>query len=143
MNSISSDIALSGAIWVGPNSNPYQSRPAANEPFQSDLAPTQRPAQASQVDDGSKRGTTTAEESAFVEVSTEQLAKKLNDSVKHQDLEFSVDKDTGSTVITVTSRQTGEVVRQIPNEEVLGLIRDMQMQSVEGVDSARIFDQSA
>ena len=125
------------------NANPYQTRAAANEAVKSDLDATQRAGQAQAVDVGGKRETEATEQSAFSEQSTEQLAKKLNESLKHQDLEFSVDKDTGSTVITVTSRSTGEVVRQIPSEEVLHLMRDVQQQAPEGIESARIFDQSA
>jgi flagellar protein FlaG len=38
-------------------------------------------------------------------------------------LQFRVDDYTGRTVITVTNESTGEVVRQIPAEEVLALAR--------------------
>jgi flagellar protein FlaG len=36
-----------------------------------------------------------------------------------RDLEFSVDNETGRTVITVRDRSTGEVIRQIPDAEAL------------------------
>lgn len=38
-------------------------------------------------------------------------------------LEFRVDEATGRTVITVRITATGEVIRQIPNEEVLELAK--------------------
>jgi flagellar protein FlaG len=38
-------------------------------------------------------------------------------------LEYSIDEATGRTVITVRVTATGEVIRQIPNEEVLELAR--------------------
>ncbi len=38
-------------------------------------------------------------------------------------LEFSIDDETGHTVITMTHRQTGEVIRQIPSEEFLAAAR--------------------
>jgi flagellar protein FlaG len=38
-------------------------------------------------------------------------------------LEFSVDKETGATIIKVLDIETGEVVRQIPPEEVLAFMR--------------------
>ncbi|MEM9603848.1 MAG: flagellar protein FlaG [Pseudomonadota bacterium] len=142
MNRIA-DIASAGASWIPHNGNPYQTRSAANEAAFSDVDATQRARQSEAVDDGGRRDPNAPDQSALIEQSSEQLAKKLNDSLKHQDLEFSVDKDTGSTVITVTSRHTGEVVRQIPSEEVLHLMRDVQYQSVDTMDSARIFDQSA
>ncbi len=38
-------------------------------------------------------------------------------------LEFSVDQDTDRVVVTMTDRDTGEVVRQYPSEEALALSR--------------------
>lgn len=38
-------------------------------------------------------------------------------------LEYSIDEATGRTVVTVRVTATGEVIRQIPNEEVLELAR--------------------
>ncbi|WIO73450.1 flagellar protein FlaG [Porticoccaceae bacterium LTM1] len=40
-----------------------------------------------------------------------------------RDLEFSVDQESGRTVMTVTDRITQEVVRQVPSEEVLEMSR--------------------
>lgn len=34
-------------------------------------------------------------------------------------LDFAIDKDSGVNVITVTERSTGDVIRQIPNEEFI------------------------
>ncbi|HEY4369380.1 MAG TPA: flagellar protein FlaG [Steroidobacteraceae bacterium] len=42
-----------------------------------------------------------------------------------QALEFSVDQATGRTVVTVRETATGDVIRQIPNEEVLELARHL------------------
>ncbi len=41
-------------------------------------------------------------------------------------LEFSVDKDTDRTVVKVVDTKSGEVVRQIPSEEMLELARHMR-----------------
>ena len=41
-------------------------------------------------------------------------------------LEFSVDADTGTHVIKVIDRNSGDVVRQIPPEEVLAFLRQLQ-----------------
>ena len=51
----------------------------------------------------------------------EQAVALLNDqlAVKNQGLGFSYDKSVKSPVITVSNLHTGEVVRQIPSEEVL------------------------
>jgi flagellar protein FlaG len=40
-----------------------------------------------------------------------------------RDLEFRVDADTDAMVITVREAATGEVIRQIPNEEALQMRR--------------------
>lgn len=42
-----------------------------------------------------------------------------------QNLQFSVDGETGKTVIRVVDGVTKEVIRQIPNEEVLAIARAM------------------
>jgi flagellar protein FlaG len=36
-----------------------------------------------------------------------------------RDLLFSVDEETGRTVVTVRDKSTGEIIRQIPNAEAL------------------------
>ncbi len=41
-------------------------------------------------------------------------------------LKFIVDDDTGRTVITVTHRETGELLRQIPSDEFLRIARMVQ-----------------
>ena len=45
-----------------------------------------------------------------------------------RDLQFSVDSETGQTVVTVRDRSTGEVVRQIPNAEALRISRALGQQ---------------
>jgi len=40
-----------------------------------------------------------------------------------REFEFRVDEDTHMTVVTVRQAATGEIIRQIPNEEVLQLAR--------------------
>jgi flagellar protein FlaG len=44
-------------------------------------------------------------------------------------VEFRVDDDTGMTVVTVRETATGDVIRQIPNEEVLQLARRFEASS--------------
>ena len=43
-----------------------------------------------------------------------------------REVEFRVDEETGTTVVTVRQTATGEVIRQIPNEEVLQMARRFQ-----------------
>ncbi len=47
----------------------------------------------------------------------EQLNEQMRQSARN--LNFSIDKDSGRTVITVRNSHSGEVVRQIPDEVVL------------------------
>lgn len=41
-------------------------------------------------------------------------------------LKFSVDKDTGTRIIQVINVDTGEVVRQIPSEEVIAFLHQLE-----------------
>jgi len=61
----------------------------------------------------------------------ESVVAKLSDFVQavQRDLSFTVDDNTGETVIVVKDTQTDEVVRQIPSEDFLLLaqkLRDLQ-----------------
>lgn len=49
--------------------------------------------------------------------------RSLADYVQNmrRELQFSVDETTGRTIVTVTDTDTGEMIRQIPAEEVLAL----------------------
>lgn len=51
----------------------------------------------------------------------EAAVEKTRDFVRSigSDLQFQVDEATGTTVIRVVDRETSEVIRQIPSEEML------------------------
>ena len=55
------------------------------------------------------------------------VVAKLSDFVQavERDLSFTVDDNTGDTVIVVKDRQTDEVFRQIPSEDVLQLAQKL------------------
>jgi flagellar protein FlaG len=42
-----------------------------------------------------------------------------------QQMKIAIDQDTGSIVVTITDRKTGETVRQIPSEDALKLRRNL------------------
>jgi len=42
-----------------------------------------------------------------------------------QNLKFSVDEDTGKTVVKIVDSQTQEVIRQIPSEEAISIARTL------------------
>ena len=54
--------------------------------------------------------------------------QNINDFVQRvqRTLQFSVDDDTGTTVVKVLNSETDEVVRQFPPEEALALARHLQ-----------------
>jgi len=58
----------------------------------------------------------------------DQMVSGLNDLVQelHRELQFTLDKESGEVVIKVIDRQTEEVVRQLPPEEVLRLRERLQ-----------------
>ena len=55
----------------------------------------------------------------------ESAAKAVQDFVKpmSDNLEFTLDEDTGRTVIKVTDSATKELIRQIPSEEMLEIAK--------------------
>jgi flagellar protein FlaG len=60
-------------------------------------------------------------------VVAEQLQKFLRST--DRDLEFSVDGAADTTVITVRDASTGDVIRQIPSEEALRIMRRLNAES--------------
>ncbi|MDP1607055.1 MAG: flagellar protein FlaG [Rhodocyclaceae bacterium] len=54
----------------------------------------------------------------------EQVVKALRqlvETVVSNNLNFSIDDSTGKTVVRVTDGETGEMIRQIPSEEMLDI----------------------
>lgn len=58
----------------------------------------------------------------------EKAVENINDHLQSlgRDLSFSVDNDSGRTIIKVMDSETDEVIRQIPSEEVLNLAQYLQ-----------------
>lgn len=56
-----------------------------------------------------------------------QAAKQLETFMQSMNryLEFRIDQDSGRTVVTVKDTTTGDVIRQIPAEEVLRLAQNL------------------
>ena len=57
----------------------------------------------------------------------QQALKEVQQKVQVQanSLQFSLDKETGQTIVKVTDAQTGEVIRQIPAEEMVAIAHAM------------------
>ena len=63
-------------------------------------------------------------------VDTEQVesaVSRISDYVQNfqRDLQFSVDQDSGRTVIKVVDSETEQVIRQIPSEETLRMVEQL------------------
>ena len=70
-----------------------------------------------------------------IKVDTEGDQKRLQQAVDRMNakmvdggrgLAFRVDPDLGRPVVTVTNKETGEVIRQIPNEVVIRIARSIE-----------------
>ena len=58
----------------------------------------------------------------------DEAVKKVSDflSAQNRDLLFNIDEQTQRTVVTVKDSSSGEVIRQIPSEEILKLADRIQ-----------------
>jgi flagellar protein FlaG len=72
----------------------------------------------------SAANSTQAVSKAEVERAVEQM--KDFAQVMSRQLQFDVDDESGRTVIRVLDKDSGDVIRQIPSEEVLALARQMK-----------------
>ena len=59
-----------------------------------------------------------------VKVAAEQIASYLKSSGRS--LDFHVDTDSGRTVVSVRDAATGDLIRQIPGEDVLKMARALK-----------------
>lgn len=69
-----------------------------------------------------------ASQDSGIEETMLQAARQLQDYVQKidRDLEFSIDHESGRTVITVIDPETEKIVRQIPAEETLNILRTLE-----------------
>ena len=63
-------------------------------------------------------------EPAQVQKAVETL-KQLIETKAPNSLAFSIDDSTGKTIVRITDAQTGEMIRQIPSEEMLEIARSL------------------
>ena len=66
-----------------------------------------------------------AKQSASRPEDVDQAIENINKAVQafSQKLEFSIDKDTDTFVVKVVDKETKEVIRQIPSEELLNIAK--------------------
>lgn len=51
--------------------------------------------------------------------------KQMAEAAAPNSLQFSIDDDTGKTIVRVSDAQTGEMIRQIPSKELLEIARSL------------------
>ncbi len=68
------------------------------------------------------------EEEAAAVPNVESVVAQMKDYVQNvkRDLEFTIDEESGRTIITVKDSETDEVIRQIPPEELLHVVKALQ-----------------
>ena len=66
--------------------------------------------------------------STEVELDVVDAVQRVQDYVQtiERDLQFSIDEDSGRTIIKVIDPETDEVVRQIPPEELLNILQSLE-----------------
>lgn len=75
----------------------------------------------------SGQGSTSRENEQLRNRSIASAVTALNDFVQNEerDLEFSVMREAGLSVVKITNRKSGELIRQIPGDEVVDLARKL------------------
>jgi len=71
-----------------------------------------------------------AEAAPAVQPSREQIDRAMNEVKRAiapvaRNLQFSIDDETGRSVVKIVDSSTNEVIRQIPSEELLAITRSM------------------
>ncbi len=75
------------------------------------------------------RETTPSEKSEVSVDNVQQAIAQMNEYIQatQRDLRFSIDKESGETIVKVLDRQTEEVIRQIPDDVFLRLARNLNV----------------
>lgn len=108
---------------------------AATLPSSSGSPPKASPSGAPVVSDASPAQQQQSSQ-AVVQSNTKQLNEAMDKlrqaaEISASSLSFSVDHDTGKTIVRVTDQATGQLIRQIPSQEVMELAKSInQMQGI-------------
>ena len=87
----------------------------------------QRPSDASQAPDTAGKKSVTQQIQAGEET-VRRIAEAMDSYVRsiQNDLEIRIHEDTGTVMVKVISHETGEVIREIPPEELIDLAAKME-----------------
>lgn len=70
------------------------------------------------------QGGSAAQSAQELEEAVSALSSRVQ--VVQRDLQFSIDDDSGQTIVKVIDSATEEVIRQIPPEELLALVKNLR-----------------
>ena len=89
------------------------------------VAASAAPASSAAASNLTVQATPAANETQATRQELDQAVKEVSDfvGVVNADLSFSVDEDTGRTVVKVVDNATKEVIKQIPSKEMLELAK--------------------
>lgn len=98
---------------------------------------------AEEVSDQSKTGQPLPEEAKGSQLvlssKIEKSVSELNSFVQNvqRGIQFSVHEDTGRSIITVTDKDSGDVIRSFPSEDVLAVAAYLAEKKAQSDDAAR------
>ena len=121
-----SDIRLNGAL---PNQGISNQRPATtpakeNRPLTDETQLSTRELLRNQKPDLTAESVKAKPNAGELKKLTEELQRRVGGAGSQ--LEFSIDKESGESVVKVLDRSTKEVIRQIPSEEMLQIARGLE-----------------
>lgn len=103
-----------------PAVQPANPAPVAEKPVEK---PADAPVEASTESKGSTLKDKEAQEDAKAKAAAEDIQKFFHEVKRN--LEFSIDEASGKVIVKVIASDSGEVVRQIPNAEILKLAESL------------------
>jgi flagellar protein FlaG len=104
--------------------DPKVSRPAAQPVAGPNAAGQVRSGSDGSGSSGSAQQAGRPSSEADVERALQQVSERLQ--TNQRTLQFSVDKDTHSTVVKVIDSETNKLIRQIPSEELLSISKRLE-----------------
>ena len=124
--------AVQAGVRVTKNTNNIQTQEVTNPALQEIIGGKMLPSNAGFASEEK------IQEDSLSPEDVSQAIQNLNDYAQNiqRQLQFSVDEDTGRTVIKVLDSETMETIRQIPSEEIMNLARALHKFAE---DKGRIF----
>jgi flagellar protein FlaG len=77
-------------------------------------------------DEGDNKKASDAEQLQVIDSKALALNVENLTQIISRDLEFTIDNETGTQVIRVVDSETGELVRQVPSDQILHIISQIQ-----------------